>query len=184
MTGRNLLKVADERVKDAGNVFRNEWEWEKKKERDPEEKAEEALSRDLWCDESHGPAGRLQPPKYLASTWFSADVPDLAILGWNITRPDLPPQRSSGRARLFLCQTLVHLWQQIVFENQIIRASDGTYVTCGLICWSSAFEFKIWTQIKTEVEIFCWQNLENMQINKHQRENKGIYEKTGTTSGS
>ena len=59
-------------------------------------------------DECLCPAGRLHPPKYLTSTWFSADSPDLAILGqehhktWSCTtcQKDTHQQLVSSSVRL------------------------------------------------------------------------------------
>lgn len=45
---------------------------------------ETAMEKKAWSkpyDDCFSPAGSLYPPKYLVSTWFSADSPDLAILG-------------------------------------------------------------------------------------------------------
>lgn len=124
-------------------------------------------------DECLSPAGSLHPPKYLASTWFSADSPDLALLGQE--------HHKTCSSTTTTCQKDTH--QQLVSSFSVrfsasparrksfCREPDYPCSWCKIchlwICknlWfadqTGFFPFfidisRIWVQIITVVENFC-----------------------------
>lgn len=96
---------------------------------------ETAMEKKAWSkpyDDCFSAAGSLYPPKYLVSTWFSADSPDLAILGqghhktWSSTSC----QKDTLQQLLSFSVNYLFFIKLFCVQNQIIPETHGRYVTC------------------------------------------------------
>ena len=120
-----------------------EWKSDWKMDKDTEKKP--------WAkpyDETLNSAGSLHPPKYLASTWFSADDPDLAVLGQEHHKT-LSSTTCSRNTLQQLVSFCVRLYGSPARRNAFFREPDypcNWWKICHLwickksfVCWSNKF---------------------------------------------
>lgn len=147
-TCRNSTKIRRHKKKTESD---HETEWDRKG----------APSQTLWYDDSLCPAGS---PKYLASTWFSADVPELAILGQNIIRPDPPPppQGYTSQACLSLCVSGSSARRKSFMRTRLspqptedMSPVDLVKILALLMKHIFNHHLKMRAQIKTVMQHFC-----------------------------